>query len=127
MAVIDLRRRHRANSSGGFNFNSALSSRKVARVLNIAAILAFVLNADLNAHSGRTDSRGGHFDRRNGTYHYHHGMGPHQHPNGICPYSFQIPQREPPLPPFHQRNPAMFLSITAATAFVLHKIIRKLM
>lgn len=43
------------------------------------------------AHSGRTDSSGGHRDNRNasglGYYHYHHGMGPHLHPNGICPYS----------------------------------------
>ena len=40
----------------------------------------------LYAHSGRTDSRGGHHDRINGGYHYHHGRGPHQHKNGICPY-----------------------------------------
>jgi peptidoglycan hydrolase-like protein with peptidoglycan-binding domain len=43
------------------------------------------------AHSGRTDSSGGHKDNKNksglGYYHYHHGMGPHLHTNGICPYS----------------------------------------
>ena len=43
------------------------------------------------AHSGRTDSSGGHHDYKNvsglGSYHYHHGYGPHLHPNGICPYS----------------------------------------
>jgi len=39
------------------------------------------------AHSGRTDSKGGHHDRINGGYHYHHGRGPHQHKNGNCPYS----------------------------------------
>jgi hypothetical protein len=38
-------------------------------------------------HSGRTDSQGGHYDRRTGEYHFHHGMGPHQHPGGVCPYS----------------------------------------
>ncbi len=42
------------------------------------------------AHSGRTDSSGGHRDNKNasglGNYHYHHGYGPHLHPNGICPY-----------------------------------------
>lgn len=27
----------------------------------------------VEAHSGRTDSRGGHWDRRTGTYHYHNG------------------------------------------------------
>lgn len=44
-----------------------------------------------SAHSGRTDSHGGHHDYQNrsglGDYHYHHGMGPHLHPNGVCPYS----------------------------------------
>lgn len=43
------------------------------------------------AHSGRTDSSGGHHDYKNasglGSYHYHHGMGPHLHKNGVCPYS----------------------------------------
>lgn len=43
------------------------------------------------AHSGRTDSSGGHHDYQNrsgpGSYHYHHGMGPHLHKNGVCPYS----------------------------------------
>lgn len=38
------------------------------------------------AHSGRTDSSGGHHDRSTGEYHYHHGYSAHQHPNGICPY-----------------------------------------
>lgn len=38
------------------------------------------------AHSGRTDSQGGHHDRKNGGYHFHHGKGPHQHPNGSCPF-----------------------------------------
>jgi hypothetical protein len=39
------------------------------------------------AHSGGTDAKGGHFNRRTGEYHFHHGMGPHQHPGGVCPYS----------------------------------------
>lgn len=42
------------------------------------------------AHSGRTDSRGGHHDYKNksglGSYHYHHGYPAHLHPNGVCPY-----------------------------------------
>lgn len=43
------------------------------------------------AHPGRTDANGGHHDYKNksglGSYHYHHGMSAHLHPNGICPYS----------------------------------------
>jgi hypothetical protein len=52
-------------------------------------VLIFILiifSISLFAHSGRTDSRGGHHDRINGGYHYHHGNGPHQHKNGSCPY-----------------------------------------
>ena len=37
-------------------------------------------------HGGGTDSNGGHRDRKNGGYHYHHGEPAHQHPNGICEY-----------------------------------------
>lgn len=39
-----------------------------------------------SAHSGRTDSKGGHYDHSTGEYHYHHGHSAHQHPNGRCPY-----------------------------------------
>lgn len=44
------------------------------------------------AHSGRTDSSGGHKDNNNksglGSYHYHCGGYPaHLHTNGACPYS----------------------------------------
>lgn len=50
----------------------------------------FVLTVE--AHSGRTDSHGGHHDNKNksglGSYHYHCGGHPaHLHTNGICPYS----------------------------------------
>jgi uncharacterized protein YjdB len=61
-------------------------------------VLTVTLNA--YAHSGRTDSSGGHKDNRNasglGGYHYHHGMGPHLHPNGVCPYAAP---KVPPTPP----------------------------
>jgi len=41
------------------------------------------------AHSGRTDSDGGHWNRKAGTYHWHHGQSAHQHHNGKCSmYSF---------------------------------------
>ena len=38
------------------------------------------------AHSGRTDSKGGHYNRSTGEYHYHHGYSAHDHPGGVCPY-----------------------------------------
>ena len=40
------------------------------------------------AHSGRTDGKGGHYNRSTGEYHYHHGYPAHDHENGICPYSY---------------------------------------
>jgi hypothetical protein len=48
--------------------------------------IALIINLDAVAHSGRTDSQGGHNDHINGEYHFHHGESPHQHPNGVCPY-----------------------------------------
>lgn len=53
------------------------------------AIFIFVftlLCANVYAHSGGTDWRGGHNDNSTGGYHYHHGYPEHQHSNGICPY-----------------------------------------
>lgn len=57
----------------------------------IAAVLVLLLlTTTVYAHSGRTDANGGHKDPSNvsglGPYHYHHGYGPHLHPNGVCPY-----------------------------------------
>ncbi|WP_374045395.1 YHYH domain-containing protein [uncultured Anaerotruncus sp.] len=49
-----------------------------------------LLSLPVSAHSGRTDSAGGHRDNKNasglGPYHYHHGYPAHLHPNGVCPY-----------------------------------------
>lgn len=66
--------------------------RKV--LISILMIMAMILCFNLTAfaHSGRTDSSGGHKDNKNasglGSYHYHCGGYPaHLHTNGICPYS----------------------------------------
>ena len=40
------------------------------------------------AHSGKTDSAGGHHVGGTSEYHYHHGYPAHQHTNGECPYDF---------------------------------------
>lgn len=58
---------------------------------SIILLAMTMLPATLFAHSGRTDSRGGHKDNKNksglGSYHYHCGGYPaHLHTNG-CPYS----------------------------------------
>lgn len=61
----------------------------------LVIISSFAFSMTSFAHSGRTDSSGGHHDYNNksglGSYHYHHGMGPHLHPDGICPYSSHVP------------------------------------
>lgn len=43
-------------------------------------------------HSGRTDNNGGHNDRVNGGYHFHHGLEAHSHVNGVC--ELQSPKSE---------------------------------
>ena len=64
------------------------TKRRIFYVLCIIFFISFTLTAF--SHPGRTDSSGGHYDYQNrsglGGYHYHHGLGPHLHPNGICPY-----------------------------------------
>jgi hypothetical protein len=57
----------------------------------IIAIVIFILLIIVTpilsyAHSGRTDSNGGHYNHSDGSYHYHHGYPEHSHPNGKCPY-----------------------------------------
>ena len=53
-----------------------------------------ILTLAVTAHPGRTDSKGGHYDRQNGGYHYHHGHPAHQHTNGECPYDFDTQTQE---------------------------------
>lgn len=51
-----------------------------------SVIILFSITVTVFAHSGGTDSKGGHYDHIGGGYHYHHGYPEHQHPNGECPY-----------------------------------------
>ena len=52
-------------------------------------ILAIVFSpSSVFAHSGRTDSQGGHYNHSTGEYHFHHGYPAHQHTDGNCPYEF---------------------------------------
>lgn len=74
--------------------------KKAARVISILLILVVSCTVFSFAHSGRTDSNGGHRDNKNvsglGYYHYHCGGHPaHLHPNGVCPYSGSSSQKKP--------------------------------
>ena len=64
--------------------------KKIKKILTVL-FACMLISSTAFAHSGRTDSAGGHHDYKNvsglGSYHYHHGYPAHLHPNGICPYS----------------------------------------
>lgn len=58
----------------------------------LVILMVFAVSTSGFAHSGRTDSSGGHKDNKNksglGSYHYHCGGNPpHLHSGGVCPYS----------------------------------------
>lgn len=63
---------------------------KIKKIIALAISL-LICTSTTYGHSGRTDSNGGHRDKKNvsglGPYHYHCGGYPaHLHPNGVCPY-----------------------------------------
>ena len=62
---------------------------KKSTIFLLISLLCLFFTLSATAHSGRTDSKGGHYNHSTGDYHYHHGYPPHDHPNGICPYEEQ--------------------------------------
>lgn len=64
---------------------------KIIKIIIFLLIISHIPLSLVMAHSGGTDASGGHRDTKNasglGSYHYHHGYGPHLHPNGVCQYS----------------------------------------
>lgn len=63
---------------------------KIKKIIALAISL-LICTSTTYGHSGRTDSNGGHRDKKNvsglGPYHYHcDGYPAHLHPNGVCPY-----------------------------------------
>ena len=68
------------------------NSKKIAKCTSICVLSILIMCNITFAHSGRTDSNGGHRDNKNksglGSYHYHCGEHPaHLHTNGVCSYS----------------------------------------
>lgn len=61
-------------------------------ILLFIVVASFILTSF--AHSGGTDSHGGHYDHKNGGYHFHHGNSAHDHYDidgdgkDDCPYDF---------------------------------------
>lgn len=65
--------------------------KKKALLISMILLVCLACIIGAFAHSGRTDSNGGHRDNNNksglGSYHYHcGGYPPHLHTNGVCPY-----------------------------------------
>lgn len=56
------------------------------RSLLLFALVFLIMPVD--AHPGRTDENGGHYNRSTGEYHYHHGYPAHQHTGGVCQYAY---------------------------------------
>lgn len=57
-------------------------------ILAYSVIVALLSVIICFAHTGGTDSEGGHYNKSTGEYHYHHGYPAHQHDNGFCPYDY---------------------------------------
>ena len=63
-------------------------------IIALVALMFASVIQNANAHSGRTDGRGGHTNHSTGEYHYHHGYSAHSHydmdGDGVvdCPYDF---------------------------------------
>ena len=65
------------------------------KIIILLLLFSMLFYFPVSAHSGRTDSNGGHYDHQNGGYHYHHGYSAHSHydidGDGIidCPYKMK--------------------------------------
>ena len=68
---------------------------KTKIIILLVVLGCVLLTLPILAHSGRTDSNGGHYDNSTGTYHYHHGYPAHRHYDMDgdgdidCPYLFK--------------------------------------
>ena len=77
------------------NKNQIIEEMKRFLKIVCVVVLLSLFTITASAHSGRTDSNGGHYDSSTGKYHYHHGYSAHQHydmdGDGIndCPYEFE--------------------------------------
>ena len=73
--------------------------RSIRIIVSILLVVTLIFSSTVStfAHSGRTDSSGGHKDNKNksglGSYHYHCGGYPaHLHSGGYCPYTDVFPK-----------------------------------
>ena len=53
--------------------------KKVFKIICVVILCILLFTIVIYAHSGRTDSSGGHYNHSTGEYHYHHGESAHDH------------------------------------------------
>lgn len=94
----------------------------------LSAVVAF-------AHSGDTDSKGGHHVSGTSEYHYHHGYPAHDHVNGECPYDFKnrvvsnssnvsVSTPAPSAVPTQTQKPkSLWLSVLSGIAFLVNGVL----
>lgn len=107
-----------------------MNNKKYKRLFILCIVLLITVPLTSFAHSGRTDSSGGHRDNKNksglGSYHYHHGYSAHLHPGGVCPYSGNsantqnnnsYKQNSKPLPSIKIKNYPKTLNVGESAGF----------
>ena len=57
----------------------------------VVIYILLLLSISVIAHSGKTDSSGGHFNNSTGEYHYHHGYSAHHHYDYRWRWSSRLP------------------------------------
>ena len=65
----------------------------------IISLIMIIGTVNTIAHPGRTDSNGGHWDRKNGTYHFHDGSSAGKSSSGSSSHSEYVPFTPPYDPP----------------------------
>lgn len=82
------------------------------RIAVLIVALLLIICSSAWAHSGRTDSQGGHYNHSTGEYHFHHGYPEHQHPGGVCPYATSAKATAKPSKSTSYSNPSYAQSET---------------
>ena len=95
--------------------------KTIVWLLAVTSII-FSLQMSVFAHSGRTDSSGGHRNHSTGEYHYHHGYSAHDHYDvdgdwdKDCPYRYN---EETDYTPWYKRDVCVFFIFIGVAVVLL--------
>ena len=95
------------------------------RMVFAIILICTILCAQAYAHSGRTDSNGGHMNHATGEYHYHHGKPAHQHPGGVCPYAMENDEKHDVNTGKKKSSAASVIGVSAIVAGGAYLIFKK--